>query len=524
MAFGTFFIFGYSNHPIPHQRSRLRYLWTTSPSLQNLPDQDSWLNRNLYDLNQLTDFARGTLSDSNSDGILDTVASPSRTQAWDLDAMGNWQSLSTNGTGQSRTHNAQNQVTGVGSASLTFDANGSMTADEAGRTFIYDAWNRLVAVRNSANSPIVTYSIDALGRRIIEDRPNANTVDHLYYSTGWQVLEERRDGTSSGDVRRQYFWSIDYVDALTARVDYASGAVSATYHAQYDANWNVTAIADASTGVLERYIYDPDGTATVLYANWSVRGGSPYGWNYLHQGGRLDVDSNLYHFRHRDYSAILGRWTQTDPIGFNGGDLNLFRYKGDSPGNAVDPSGLRKWYADKVERILGIWEIGPFDAYYVNKDVKWAAYNFSDQCYPQPKMGEEDKLGWPRNAARHAYVIARLSAEFDESTAWKVGLAHEFGNEEAESLDTWIDLYNNKKALEIGRRAYDKELRRYIKNTSWFSWACVNKEIEKSVKTALEDGTLITDPSDTRIPRKFWPVTGIKNSTDSGNSERKQDY
>jgi len=85
-----------------------------------------------YDnLNQLTDFARGVLSDSNSDGILDSVASPSRTQAWDLDAMGNWQSLSTNGTGQSRTHNAQNQVTGVGSASLTFDANGSMTTGES---------------------------------------------------------------------------------------------------------------------------------------------------------------------------------------------------------------------------------------------------------------------------------------------------------------------------------------------------------------------------------------------------------
>ena len=90
------------------------------------------------DLNQLTDFARGVLSDSNSDGILDTVASPSRTQAWDLDAMGNWQSLSTNGTGQSRSHNAQNQVTGVGSATLAFDANGSMTTDEFGAVQPYD--------------------------------------------------------------------------------------------------------------------------------------------------------------------------------------------------------------------------------------------------------------------------------------------------------------------------------------------------------------------------------------------------
>ena len=72
------------------------------------------------DLDQLTDFARGVLSDANNDGILDTVASPSHTQAWDLDAMGAWQSLSTNVAGQSRTHNAQNQVTVVGSATLTF--------------------------------------------------------------------------------------------------------------------------------------------------------------------------------------------------------------------------------------------------------------------------------------------------------------------------------------------------------------------------------------------------------------------
>ncbi|MBI1321884.1 hypothetical protein GC170_01665 [bacterium] len=100
-------------------------------SSHSLLDHDSGLIPNHDDLIQLTDFARCVLFDSNSDGILDPVASPSRTQAWDLDAIGKRQSLATNGTGQSRTYYAQNQVTGVGSATLASDAEGSLVSDEA---------------------------------------------------------------------------------------------------------------------------------------------------------------------------------------------------------------------------------------------------------------------------------------------------------------------------------------------------------------------------------------------------------
>src|SRR5205807_8064117 len=77
---------------------------------------------NGYDnLNQATGFARGVLSASGS--VLDTVASASRTQSWNLDAIGNWTSVTTNGTAQNRTHNAQNEDTAAGSQSLTFDHN-----------------------------------------------------------------------------------------------------------------------------------------------------------------------------------------------------------------------------------------------------------------------------------------------------------------------------------------------------------------------------------------------------------------
>lgn len=40
------------------------------------------------------------------------------------------------------------------------------------------------------------------------------------------------------------------------------------------------------------------------------------------------------------YSPTLGRWIQNDPIEFEAGDPNLYRFVGNSPTNASDPSGL----------------------------------------------------------------------------------------------------------------------------------------------------------------------------------------
>ncbi len=78
-----------------------------------------------YDeLNQLIDFARG-----------------SHTQEWDYDALGNWQSLTTDGGDpEERTHNAQNEITAIeGATTPTFDANGNMTQAESGLRYVYDA-------------------------------------------------------------------------------------------------------------------------------------------------------------------------------------------------------------------------------------------------------------------------------------------------------------------------------------------------------------------------------------------------
>ena len=48
-------------------------------------------------------------------------------------------------------------------------------------------------------------------------------------------------------------------------------------------------------------------------------------------------DSRANH--NRWYDPAVGRWLSQDPIGFAGGDENLYRYAADSPLEAVDPSG-----------------------------------------------------------------------------------------------------------------------------------------------------------------------------------------
>src|SRR5262249_46291336 len=269
----------------------------------------------------LSAFARGPLSDTNSDGVPDTVASASRSQSWSLDGLGNWSSVTSDGTAQSGTFNKQNEETAFGGNTLTFDANGNLTTDETGKQLVYDAWNRLVAVKDSGGSTLVTYQYDGLGRRVVE---NSGTTRDLYYSTAWQVLEERVGGVT----KAQYVWSPVYVDALVLRDrdNTGGGTLNERLWVQQDANWNVTALVNGSGNIVERYVYDPYGKPVMLSAVWGTLSGSTYGWVYLHQGGRYDLVSGFYNRRFRDYSPTLGRWIKPDPVGFAAGDQNEFRY------------------------------------------------------------------------------------------------------------------------------------------------------------------------------------------------------
>jgi hypothetical protein len=169
-----------------------------------------------YDsLNRLTGFRRGTLSASGSNGTtLDTVTTASSTNSWSLDALGN----STNTGGTSRTVNSKNQITGItGQTTPVYDHNGNMTTDQAGNTYTYDAWNRLMYafLNNNSSYPFEYYTYNANNQRPGLSVCNG-AMTTSYYSSQWQDLE---DDVTSGSTTTQstYLWSISYIDDLVAR-------------------------------------------------------------------------------------------------------------------------------------------------------------------------------------------------------------------------------------------------------------------------------------------------------------------
>jgi RHS repeat-associated protein len=368
---------------------------------------------NGYDnLNQLKGFARGALSDTNTDTVPDTISSPARSQGWSLDALGNWDSVTTDASTQTRSANKQNEITSIsGQTTPGYDANGNTTTDQTGKSLIYDAWNRLVQFK-SGQTVLVSYAYDALNRRVVE---NPGTAVDLFFSQQWQVIEERVGGTP----KIQYVWSPVYVDAMIERDRDADGntgnGLEERLYVQQDGTWNVTAVISTTGSVQERYVEDPYGLASVLAADWSSRGSSSFTWIYLHQGGRLDSTSALYTYRNRDYSASLGRWLQHDSAGFSAGDPNLYRYIDNRPTVLVDPSGqvpIEVKMDAFIGKHLGVWNQEPYQipfpflpTYWFKGDDRNAGENFtasrlrswftidSDQVGKLPQVNVQTRTG-----------------------------------------------------------------------------------------------------------------------------------
>jgi len=290
-----------------------------------------------YDtLNQLLTLQRGTLNSSRT-GIAGT---PAAEEDFTFDPTGNWDEYQTKASGsttldQSRTHNAANEIAGIdgSSAYIGQDAAGNVTKAPkptswgAANILVYDAWNRLVKVKDGS-STVATYAYDGQNRRV---NKATGSMRHYYYTQAWQIIEERLNTATTAD--RQNVWGQVGLDNLILRDRGAE-----RFYLTSDV-FNATAIVNISGSVQERYGYAAFGQPRFMDGSFGSRSSSSSDWETLYGDYRFDPESGYYQVRFRYLHPTLGRWLSRDPVGYIDG-ANFYIYVINNPVNIIDLYGL----------------------------------------------------------------------------------------------------------------------------------------------------------------------------------------
>jgi RHS repeat-associated protein len=209
-------------------------------------------------------------------------------------------------------------------ANLSHDLAGNTTDNGIGKTFEWDAANRLLAINSGGQRSEFTY--DGLSRRvkIVEKTGSTVTSTKQFVWLGNAIAQER-DGNNA--VTR------DYVLEGEQRRNPSSPSINkaTNYYYSRDHLGSIREVTDRSGNVQARYDYDPYGRSTKLTGALDVDFG--YTGHYFHFPSGLNL--TLY----RAYNPEFGRWLSRDPSG-EGSGLNLYGYAANNSINVRDSLGL----------------------------------------------------------------------------------------------------------------------------------------------------------------------------------------
>lgn len=210
--------------------------------------------------------------------------------------------------------------------------------------YSYDNENRLTStqITRSNKTKEITFTYDPFGRRIsktiVKDEMGTEcqspkicprTTNYVYDNQNI-ILEYDQNS----NVITRYIHGPGIDEPLSMEKD------NQVYYYHAEGLGSITALTDAEGNIIQSYDYDAFGSITS-----TVNITQPY----TYTDREYDQETGMYFYRARYYDPKVGRFVTKDPIGFAGGDVNLYTYVRNNPVNYIDPAGL-KWLRGESDK------------------------------------------------------------------------------------------------------------------------------------------------------------------------------
>lgn len=273
---------------------------------------------------------------------LTLVTTSSGTLTFSYDANGNRSSATVSGNARSyATAPDSNRLSSLTNPvrNFNYDSAGNLTTDSEGYSAAYDLPGRLATLTKGAVTTRYTY--DGFGRRVRKvNSTGAGSTVLFVYGRGGKLLGEY---DQNGAALREYVWlGATPIAVFTPDPAAAKPAKSAplVYFIHTDHIDTPRLVTDKAYNARWRWMADPFGTSA---PETNPAGLGAFTFNLRFPGQYADAESGLNYNYFRNYDASLGRYTQSDPIGLDGG-INTYAYVDGRPLSEIDPYGLKSWW------------------------------------------------------------------------------------------------------------------------------------------------------------------------------------